>query len=319
MSTPLPLTNRYAASFGETMQMAEVFFKSGVFGDVEDAAQACVKIMKGAELGLPPITALESIDILKLPATERRKARVSLFIRAHACAALIRTCGYGAYDVLASSPTACTILFRRKEQGCWTDLVPITYTLELAKRNRLLRDGSQWEADPENMLYQRAMKRGCERYFPELVKGLQISDEAPAVTEAEATAHIADLWGDRPPGPETDALRVTITASPEAPGDPLASPSPRAPRPAALVAPGSAQDDWEAARTHFQQVWQQAGKSMRDQPGWLRAQFGDYTTIRDLSSEQLREAARQVVDAVEHPADDAAPTQPDLLPTGQEA
>jgi len=196
MSKALALTNQHAVSVQDQMSMAKAFYASGIFQDVADEAQALVKIIKGAELGLPAVTAMESIDILTIPARGDRKARVSLFLRAHACAALLRSCGYGGYRVLKSTTEECTIAFEQRVRGQWVSLPPVTYTIDLARRNRLVRDGSQWEADPANMLYQRAMKRGVERYFPELVKGLCISDDALEVSDTQAAQTIAEVWGE---------------------------------------------------------------------------------------------------------------------------
>ena len=53
-----------ALNVNEAMQLGEVLYKSGYFADVKNAAQAVVKILRGQELGIPPVTALEQVYVI---------------------------------------------------------------------------------------------------------------------------------------------------------------------------------------------------------------------------------------------------------------
>ena len=102
---------------------------------------------------------------------------------------------------------------------------------------------------------------------------------------------------------------------------PVTPPAPSGPQPAPHVPPGISQDDWETARTHFQQIWQQTGHPLRDQPSWLRDNFGHGTssfTIRDMTPTQLREAAERLAEDWLNTPEEGDPQQPSLLAPRQE-
>ena len=178
-------------SVQDQLSLATAFFQSGVFSDIRDQAQALVKIVKGQELGLPPMAAMQNIDLLTV------KGRTNLSVRAHAAAAILRCCGYGRYHVQESTKERCTIGFsERQPDGQWIMLPPITYTLAQAQEAHLIREDGPWKIDPEVMLYNRAVKRGIERYFPELLRGLTITESLPVPTDAQAANTIAELYGE---------------------------------------------------------------------------------------------------------------------------
>lgn len=177
-------------SFEEYYRMAQVFHASGLFEDVTDAAIAMVKIMRGQELGLPPTTAMNAIDII----------RKRMFLKPWAIAAKINACGYGGYHVTEQTPDRCTIQFVRKMPGRgWVDCPPVTFTFAEAKAHGLVDRSPHWKASPAHMLYQRAMGRGGAMYFPELLAGLEVAPDTSPVEDAEAQAAIADLFGDAAP------------------------------------------------------------------------------------------------------------------------
>src|SRR6516165_8931908 len=51
--------------FEELYKFAQICHASGMFEDVTDVAQAFVKICRGAEMGIPPTTAMHGFDIIK--------------------------------------------------------------------------------------------------------------------------------------------------------------------------------------------------------------------------------------------------------------
>jgi hypothetical protein len=52
-------------SVTEMMTMADMFCKSGMFGDVRDIAKAFVKIQAGRELGVPPFASMRGVSIIQ--------------------------------------------------------------------------------------------------------------------------------------------------------------------------------------------------------------------------------------------------------------
>ena len=106
-------------SFDELYRFAQVCHASGLFEDTTDAAQAMVKIVRGAELGLPPTTAMTAFDII----------RKRLFVKPWVIAAKIQACGYGAFRVQEQTNERCVIVFRRKDPVTgWYDCPDVTYT-----------------------------------------------------------------------------------------------------------------------------------------------------------------------------------------------
>ena len=49
----------------EAIAIGEQFFRSGMFADIKSAGQAVVKIMAGAEIGIPPFAAMSGIHIIQ--------------------------------------------------------------------------------------------------------------------------------------------------------------------------------------------------------------------------------------------------------------
>ena len=167
-------------------ELATVFHQSGLFEDVHDAAQAFVKILKGTELGLPPMAAMEGIDII----------RKRLFLKPRVIAALIHACGYGAFQVVEQTPERCTIIFRRKVPGLgWDACPPVSYTLVEARAHGLIERSPHWKTSPAHMLFQRCLGRGGAMYFPELLAGLTPPQDDTPITPEQHAQNLADLYG----------------------------------------------------------------------------------------------------------------------------
>jgi hypothetical protein len=162
-------------SLEQLEHLATVCHKSGLFDDITDAAQAFMKILKGQELGLPVTASMQAFDIIKK----------KMFIKPATIGALINSCGYGSYRVVAQNDQVCTMHFMRKYPGQgWLNCPPVSYTLAEAKAHGLVERSPHWQASPAPMLYQRCMGRGGQMYFPELLTGLQPpQDDTPITPE----------------------------------------------------------------------------------------------------------------------------------------
>ncbi len=175
-----------AYTIDEMVRLSQICQASGIFEDVSDAAQAFVKIAKGQELGLPPMTAMAAFDLI----------RKRLYLKPWAMAAKINTCGYGTYAVQVQTADCCTILFRRKyPQEGWKALPLVSYTFAEARGQGLAENSKHWKSTPAHMLYQRAMGRGAYMYFPELFAGLSVPPEDTPVSAAQCATHVQDLYG----------------------------------------------------------------------------------------------------------------------------
>jgi len=206
-------------SFDELYRFAQVCHASGLFEDTTDAAQAMVKIVRGAELGLPPTTAMTAFDII----------RKRLFVKPWVIAAKIQSCGYGAFRVQEQTNERCVIVFRRKAPDTgWYDCPDVTYTLEEARAHGLVERSPHWKASPAHMLFQRCMGRGGAMYFPELLAGLSVPQDDTPIAPERHTQNVIDLYGE-PRGQSTpsEAPAVdTVTGEVLEPPAPPLSPPP---------------------------------------------------------------------------------------------
>jgi hypothetical protein len=151
------LTVRYPLPHAaDLQQLGALVASSAYFSDAREAAQAAVKIMAGAELGIGPIASMRGIDIIK--------GEVSL--SAGMVAAMVRRSGVYDYRVERWDNEACEIVFTRNRRPLTPSSV---FTLEDAKRAGLA--GPNYQKFPRNMLFARAMTNGARVHCPEVFVG----------------------------------------------------------------------------------------------------------------------------------------------------
>jgi hypothetical protein len=103
-------------------------------------------ILAGHELGLQPMAALRSMDIISgTPA-----------LRAHAMRALVQSQGHD-LELLESTETRCRMRGRRKGADGWQEVL---WTVERAKKLGLT-DKGEWRKQPQTMLIARATGELC--------------------------------------------------------------------------------------------------------------------------------------------------------------
>ena len=155
--TSSDLTVRYPLPHAaDLQQLGALVASSAYFSDAREAAQAAVKIMAGAELGIGPIASMRGIDIIK--------GEVSL--SAGMVAAMVRRSGVYDYRVERWDNEACEIVFTRNRRPLAPSSV---FTLEDAKRAGLA--GPNYQKFPRNMLFARAMTNGARVHCPEVFVG----------------------------------------------------------------------------------------------------------------------------------------------------
>lgn len=150
--------------------LAEHFWKSGYFTDVESLSQAVVKIAAGEELGFGPMTSMQGIHIIK------SKPSLSANLLA---VKVKQSARYNFRPVEADDTHAKIEWF---EDGVSVGFSE--YTIEQAKKAGLVRSDSGWARTPEDMLFARALTRGIRRYCPDVTAG------APAYTPEELGAEV---------------------------------------------------------------------------------------------------------------------------------
>jgi len=143
-------------NFDSISKAAIALQKSGYFTDVKSEAQAIVKVMAGAELGLPPFASMAGIHIIQgKPA-----------LGSNVIATLVKNDPRYNYRVVSCDNKACVI-------DWYEDGVRVgksDFTMEDATTAGLTNNPS-WKKFPSDMLFARAITRGARRYAPGIFGG----------------------------------------------------------------------------------------------------------------------------------------------------
>lgn len=140
-------------SVNEIATISETFFKSGMFSDIKSAQQAMVKIMAGAEVGLPPFQSMSGIHIIVGKPV----------IGAGLIASKIKGSGKYDYTVIEMSEKLCSLDFYQGGKKIGNS----TFTMDDAKKAQT----KNLEKHPRNMLFARAISNGCKWYTPDVFGG----------------------------------------------------------------------------------------------------------------------------------------------------
>ena len=140
-------------SVSEISTISETFFKSGMFADVKSAQQAMVKIMAGAEVGLPPFQSMSGIHIIVGKPV----------IGAGLIASKIKGSGKYDYKVVESTDKNCSIDFYQGKEKIGNSSFSISEAQKAQTKNL--------EKYPKNMLFARAISNGCKWYTPDVFGG----------------------------------------------------------------------------------------------------------------------------------------------------
>jgi hypothetical protein len=186
-------------AFAEISDFAQTFAQSGLFNDVRDVAQACVKIQAGKEIGLQPVQSMTGINIIK--------GRITL--SANLMAQLLKRAGYN-YRVIwhpnDAQPTACEV--RLWEPGAkWREVEPlgvVVFSMDDARKAGLT--GGNWSKYARNMMFARAISNAARWHAPEVLCGAYTPDEL-GVSES-----LQDDWQPAPTPREMPAVDVVPKA-----------------------------------------------------------------------------------------------------------
>lgn len=192
------------------LEFGSVLVKSGLLpATVNSPEKAAVILLKGQELGVPPMAAMEGIAVVQ------GKAAVG----AHLMLALVkRAYGTGAIWVSESTAERCTVSYRLPGHA---ETLSYSYTIRDATTAGLAGSGT-WAKHPAAMLRARCISATCKMAFPEVVGGLYVAGEI------EGTAAVVTDDGD---------VVVDISAAPPAEPAPERSPEPRRQQARASVRP----------------------------------------------------------------------------------
>jgi hypothetical protein len=142
--------------FDQLQRAATALHASGYFSDSKNQAQAIVKVMAGAELGLPPFAAMTGIHIIQGKPT----------LGANVIATLIKNDPRYDYRVVEHSDKVCRIKFFENGQECGVS----EFTADDARR----AGTKNMDKYPKNMLFSRAISNGAKWYTPGIFGGAPV-------------------------------------------------------------------------------------------------------------------------------------------------
>lgn len=131
---------------------------------IKSVEAAFATMLKGLELGLPPMYSLQQVYLVRGKASIQTEAMLSLVARS----------GVVTWEILENTIEVATVRIKRKDTG-----IDFTYsfTREMAERAGLWNGQGPWKQYPEVMLYNRAMSTALRRACPDLIAGVYTPDE----------------------------------------------------------------------------------------------------------------------------------------------
>lgn len=144
------------------MVMSDNFFKSGLYPNIKNPAGAFAVVQYGRELGIPPMTSMQTMAIVSGKITMMGNMLQTLLIR-----------GGVKISILESTVKNCTLRFEREGYPS----IQTSFSIEDAKRAGLYKEGSGYTKYPEEMLYWRAMAKGGRRIGSDLMLGVYAREE----------------------------------------------------------------------------------------------------------------------------------------------
>jgi hypothetical protein len=153
----------------EFSQVAKLFADSGMFADVKGAAQCFVKIMAGAEMGIPPFTAMNSFHVIQGKAT----------MAATAIAARVKGSGRYNYEIVKKTAEVCELKFFENGKHVHTEVWDAKRASKAGTKNM--------DKYPDAMLFARAITAGARAVCPDVIGQFYSPEEMGAVVTDEGT------------------------------------------------------------------------------------------------------------------------------------
>jgi hypothetical protein len=186
--------------FDQLEKAARALQASGYFKDVTTQAQAIVKVMAGAELGLPPFASMTGIHIIQGKPV----------LGANVIATLVKNDPRYNYRVREASDTTCNIEWFEDGKLAGAS----TFTMAEAKTAGLTGKDN-WAKYPSDMLFARAISRGARRFAPGIFGGSPIytPDEMGADVDEDGNVIITTTAVDVTPAQPQSLMTPEMAAS----------------------------------------------------------------------------------------------------------
>lgn len=195
------MNDKSIVAWKEIQSMGEVFFKSGMFGDMKNAMQAMVKIQAGNELGLPPFASMAGIHIVSGKPT----------LGSNIVATLIENDPRYHYQVIEASDTKCSIDFYKNEKKSGNVSITIQEAHK-ANMHQQWKNGKfepkiTWKNFPSDMLFARCITRGARRYTPGIFGGSPIYTPEEMGVDVDEEGFVDVQFTEDPPEPVKTVTR----------------------------------------------------------------------------------------------------------------
>jgi hypothetical protein len=183
------------SQFDSIQKAAIALQQSGYFRDVTSQAQAIVKVMAGAELGLPPFAAMSGIHIIQGKPV----------LGANVIATLVKNDPRYDYRVKVCDAKDCELAWFEDGKQVGTS----TFTWDEAKAAGLT-DKDNWRKFPSDMLFARAISRGARRFAPGIFGGSPVYTPDEMGVETNEDGYIEGVIKESAPEPpKTDMTLET--------------------------------------------------------------------------------------------------------------
>jgi hypothetical protein len=179
--------------FNQIEAAAKALQASGYFKDVTSQAQAIVKVMAGAELGLPPFAAMSGIHIIQGKPV----------LGANVLATLVKNDPRYNYKIVVCDNKNCELAWF--EDGKQVGVSAFSWD---EAKTAGLTSKDNWIKYPSDMLFARAISRGARRFAPGIFGGSPVytPDELGVETDAEGyiDSTVRDVLPDQPLAPPAE-------------------------------------------------------------------------------------------------------------------
>lgn len=186
-------------SLDEALRFADMLSESSIVPkDYQgNPGNVIVAIQWGAELGLPPLQAMQNIAVIN--------GRPSIW--GDAVLAIVRASGLlvSITEDLRDDGATCTVQ-RRGE-----DPVARTFTVEDAKKAGLFGKQGPWQQYPKRMLQMRARGFALRDVFPDVLRGVYIAEEALDLPPERNMGPVDEVAAPPKPATRADAVRKAIS------------------------------------------------------------------------------------------------------------
>lgn len=195
MTQALTTTNGHGrdimARITEFQTVSKLFAESGLFTDTKTQAQCFVKVMAGAEMGLPPFTAMNAFHIIQ--------GKVAM--AASTIAARIKSSGRYNYITTEKTAARCVVDFYEHGKKIHTE------TWDAARAGKA--GVKNMDKFPDAMLFSRAISAGARVACPDVIGSYYTPEEMGADVDAEGEVVVSAVVHQAP----TPAAIVTPAMS----------------------------------------------------------------------------------------------------------